>query len=610
MAHIFSRGGGVSPEGAYVPQVFNTPRAITASAVPINFKFKKEVEALKSRQSSSEWQPEAWDYYDLIGEIKYAANLIANPLSRINLYVGYIEDSSNVPSKIDQVENLDPDLVRDAQNLLLALETGNGGTSGVLRAAALNLFVVGEFYLVNEPARYGSSSRWQVRSVEEIVVNQGNSAGNSVYLKTRKDAKPQDYIKLPAKGYVARMWRNHPRFSDEADSSMRGILDICDELLLLSRAARASAKSRLNAGILYIPDGISASKEADSEDEDIESEIDSIEEELMNAFLDVVGDDTNGASVAPTILRGPEQFAQSIRHITIERPMDAQSVQRSEKLLDRILASLDIPLDVAKGLSGVKYSNAILIEEQLYKAHIEPLILMIVDSLTIGFLRHCLMQLGWEEEEVRRVCVWYDPSLITAKPSKSEAATTGYEMGIVSSEAWRRYNGFAETDQPGPLEKAQRLAESRGALSEPLTDALVKTMIPEEILKEVRAAQFEASGADGSALQNALGGNPAPAAPPTEQKAPPPDLLDDAVAPADPSEVPAEEGVAPQGLEESEEESLAKPTAEEVLPEEEASTEETPAEEAVEETVPEKPVRKTRKRKNPVQGAPEDLINP
>lgn len=572
MANLISRGEPQAVTASIEPKQFNTPRSITASAVPINMKLSKEVDALRERKNSSEWQSEAWDYYDLIGEIKYAANLIANPLSRINLYVGYIEDSANVPSKIKQVEGLDPDLIRDAENVLYALESGNGGTSGVLRAAALNLFIVGEFYLVKEPPRFGQSTgRFQVRSVEEVIANPGsNGKGNTVFLKTRKDAKPNDYIALPRNGYASRMWRNHPRFSDDADSSMRGVLDICDELLLLSRAARASAKSRLNAGILYIPDGISAAKEADTDDEDVESGIDSIEEELIEAILEPVGDDSSGAAVMPTILRGPEEYAQSIRHITIDRPMDVQSTQRSERLLERILAGLDIPLDVAKGLSGVKYSNAILIEEQLYKAHIEPLILMIVDSLTIGFLRYTLTRMGWTEDDVSRIVVWYDPSAITAKPSKSEAATTGFGMGIISGEAWRRYNGFAESDKPSPLESAQRLAESRGALSEPLTDALVKTMIPEDILQSVRQQQLEQSGPDGALLQQALGGPPAPSGgtpqQAVEQKAPPVEIGQE-ISSNDP----------------------------------EAQTEPTENEDEDE-------IKKVFK--NPVQGAPEDLIDP
>lgn len=537
MANIFNRGEReetIQSVSSAVP--YSAPRGLTASAVPIDMKQKREVEAMKDRKNGNEWQTEAWEYYDLVGEIKYASNLIANTLSRVNIYVGYVEDSANIPSKIKDLDGIDPELQKDAIDVLYALESGNGGTSGFLRSAALNLFIVGEFYLVKEPPRNAySTDRWQVRSVDEIIIAQGNGRSSGVSLKPSKSSQPKDYIYLPKNNYIARMWRNHPRFSDDADSSLKGLLDQCDELLLLSRAARASAKSRLNAGILFIPDGISAAKEADSDDEDIESEIDSIEEELIDAIMAPVADDTSAASVVPTIMRGPEAMGTAIRYITMERPMDAQAAQRAEKLLERILAGLDIPLDVAKGLSGVKYSNAILIEEQLYKAHIEPMLLMIVDSLTIGFLRPALVTMGWKPEDVERVVVWYDPSAITAKPSKSEAATTGFGLGIVSGEAWRRYNGFAESDKPSELESAQRLAESRGALSEQLTDALVKTMIPEDILNAVRADQFAQSDpASANALQQALGTGDG-----STQKAPPEDI-DGGSAPLPTSEAPSQ----------------------------------------------------------------------
>jgi hypothetical protein len=479
-------------------------------------KNKKEVDAISKRRTQDKWQEEAWEYYDLIGEIKYVANLISSQISRVNLYVGYVDKTSNVPSVIDDMKDLDPEFVQQANDILYMLESGNGGTAGLLRTAGLNLFVAGECWLVREPARYstGEPDRYQIRSVEEITATNGKI--KQVAIKPRRNAKPAEYVPLPPNGFATRIWRNHGRFSDEADSSLRGVLDVCDAILQLDRSAIAAAKSRMNAGMLFVPDGLSHAAQTDADmDPELAAEVDeSFEEELIAGLLTPVEDITSGATLVPTLVRGPADLGEKIRHIPFERSVDPQLNQLGKDLLDRLLSGLDVPKDIAHGMSSVKYSNAIIIEEQLYKAHIEPMILFIVDCLTIGFLRQALRAQGWPENLVNRVVVWYDPSAITAKPSKAEAAIALYNMKLLGGEAVLRANGFAPEDAPSELERVQRMAEERAAISDAMSETLLNTIIPEDVKNTAREQALAMSDpASANALQTALGGEPAPAAP-------------------------------------------------------------------------------------------------
>lgn len=513
---FFDKLPSSSATGALSPAVvsYNAPRVLTASAARVDMKNKKEVDAISKRRMQDKWQEEAWEYYDLLGEIKYVANLVASITSRVNLYVGYVDKTANVPSEISQIKKLDPEFVEDADNILYLLESGNGGSAGILRNAALNLFVAGECWLVKEPSKYEDGqmtpAKYQIRSVEEVTSTNGRQ--KQVALKPRRDSKPADYTLLPTDGFASRIWRNHPRFSDEADSSLRGILDICDALLQLDRAATAAAKSRMNAGVFFIPDGLSHAAQTDTEmgDDEVSNIVEeSFEEELMDGFMTPVDDITSGATLIPTMVRGPADLGEKLRHITFERGIDPQMNARAERLLERILGGLDIPKDVAAGMSSVKYSNAIIIEEQLYKAHIEPLILLIVDCLTIGFLRPALRKQGWDEDIVNRAVVWYDPSAITAKPSKAEAAVTLYGMKILGAEAVLRANGFTPEDAPTDLERVQRMAEERAAISDAMSETLLNTIIPDDIKNEARDAALAMSDpASANALNNALGGEP------------------------------------------------------------------------------------------------------
>lgn len=520
----------------------NAPRPITASAVRINLKEKREVEAVAERRQTDTWQDEAWDYYDYIPEVSSSANLVAGILSRINIYGGYITKTSAAPSDVSGVEAIDEETKKIIDDVLYLLESGKGGTSGMLRNAALNLFVAGECYLVREPARFsnGMQEKYQVRSVNEIVkvVKQRKS---TLAIRGRRDTKDEDTIDLPADGYITRIWRAHPRYSDEADASLRQLLETCDALLLMERAANARAKTMLPAGMLFIPDGISNGYQSDGEmqpeilDDDDEiaplsdDESESFEETLQRYLSSPLTDEASGGIVGPLVIRGAPELGEKIKYIDLSRPFDPNHNNLMQAKIDRILAGLDIPKDVAAGFASVKYSNAILIEEQLFKAHIEPMILMIVDSLTTAFLRPALLAQGIDPAIVNRCCVWYDPSAITAKPSRAEAATTGYGLGAISLDSWRRANGFSDGDAPTELERLQRFGMEKGMLNEATTEMVVNTLIPAEMQEQLRTTQLGNSDPNAvQALDEALGGTDmeplptgTPATPETPAEAPP-----------------------------------------------------------------------------------------
>lgn len=529
MASIFDRlDRKVEPVSPAVSaRTYSDVRPLTASAARINLSIKKDVENLEKLRQANKWQEDAWNYYDLVGELKFAANLLANVASRVRLYPAFIVDKDAIPSIIDDIEELDDELKKKANEALMLLASGNGGISGLLRDAALNLFVAGECFLVKEPAKLSTNEpeKWQIRSVSELIKvpyknPSDNKTGYTYAIKESKNAQPSDYIVLPPKNFMGRIWRTHPRFSADADSSLLGILELLDELLLNDKSARTTTRSRLGSGLLYLPDEIDNVAQFDGDISEDGEETptgetgESIAEELMESIIAPIKDEGSAAAAAPFILRGPGQYGDQIKLIKFERTFDPIVVKRGERVMERILAALDLPKDIVSGLANIKYSNAIVIEQSLYRAHVEPLILMIVDSLTEVFLRPVLRGLEFPEELISRVTVWYDAASTTAKPDKASAANTGYENKIVSGAAWRRENGFSETDAPTQLELAQQMAMSKGLMSEPVTEALLRTLVP-DILDKVRQDQLSISDpGSAAALSDALDPTttPAPAA--------------------------------------------------------------------------------------------------
>jgi len=491
------------------PVSYNYPRSLTAAASQVKVNDKGEFEQFKNRRAatSSAWQAEAWEYYDAIGEIKYAFNLVASVVSRIRIFAAAVDDPSQAPVPASESRIIEGRLAAAAERALSRLNSAYGGQPGLLRDAALNLAVAGECYLVQMPARKGSGEpeSWDIRSVDEIIADpRGNY--NVIGRREQQAGQGQSGGKPTSLGnnsFVGRIWRSHPRYSDEADSSIRGLLDLCAELLLLNRTFRATARSRLNAGALYLPDGLSVAAQGDPDypydSEDgigegftAEEAEDEFEEQLIDAMTTPIRDEESASAVVPLIIRGPAELGDAIKQFKFERSFDPALAERSDRVLERIMQGLDVPKDVVSGMANVKYSNALQIDESLYKAHIEPLMLLIVDALTVVYLRPYLLANGFTESEVNRITVWYDPSAVSTRNDRAADADMGFDRGAISFDSWRRAHGFSDQDAPTPNEVALRLLQSRAQITPDLTEAMLGVVSP-EIMKAIRAAQQSGS---------------------------------------------------------------------------------------------------------------------
>ena len=501
-----------------VPAVFSAPRALTAAAVQVKLEDKGEAEAFRSRRASSvhQWQTEAWEYYDAIGEIKYAFNLVGSVVSRIRLYTAIVEDPAETPVALKDSDKVDPDLAAAAKRALDRLDSAFGGQAGLLKDAALNLLVTGECYLVQMPERKGHqvAESWDIRSIDELKLGDRNQ----YLIIPRRDVQGTKTIVIPADAFVGRIWRSHPRYTDEPDSSLKGILDLCAELLLLNRTFRATARSRLNAGAMYLPDGLSVSSSPETdyqfEDEvDItnptpEEEEDEFEEQLIDAMTTPISDESSAAAVVPLLIRGPAELGDKIKLFKFERSFDPALAERSDRVLERILQGLDVPKDVITGLANVKYSNALQIDESLYKAHIEPLMLLIVDALTIVYLRPYLISIGYDPVEVEKLVIWYDPSAVSTRNDRAADADAGFDKMAISYGTWRHAHGFSDADAPSSTELALRMMIEKGAVTPELTEALLAVFSPEAMAAATGAQQAQSVAPLSPEIEQALSGEP------------------------------------------------------------------------------------------------------
>lgn len=474
------------------PRAYGAIRPLTAAAARVKISDKGEADRHIKRKKAAAWQAEAWEYFDMIGEIKYAFLLTGSVMSRMKLFVGYVDNPSDNPSRLEDVDDLPENYLAASQAHFQRLESGYGGLPGLLRDASINLCVPGECLLVQEHEKPASGipEKWTIRSTDEVEVDTSGNFGirSSSALKGQEGLDP-----LAPEAFVGRIWRPHARMHDDADSSMKALLDLCAELLLLNRTVRATAKSRLNAGALFIPDGLSVAAQPDVTDEDGDfetAEDDAFEQELIAAMTMPIQDEDSASAVVPLLIRGPGELGGQIKQFRFERSFDAALTERADRVLDRILQGLDIPKDIVTGLANVRYSNAIVIQESLYRTHIEPLTLLICDALTMIFMRPAMKAMDFPDDVIENTVIWYDPTDILTSADRAQHADVGFDKYLLSGNTWRATHGFAETDAPTGDELLNRIIIQRGMVTAELTEAVLAKIAPSSF-KEAREQALE-----------------------------------------------------------------------------------------------------------------------
>jgi hypothetical protein len=301
------------------------------------------------------WQQDAYAYVESIAEIGYAVNLKASTLAECRL-----RPEMRIPDTDEWADTDDPRVLR----ILRAFKPPAGEQSSILKECALHWDIAGESYLVGTPVKdeIGRSQGflWEFLSPIEIRVENNGKAIRNAWGGSRGKGE------VPIDAYIARMHHRDARYSERADSPMRRVLPICRELVLLTQMVDAVAKSRLPAGLFYIPNEFSFGPTNEFEQGDnAATGYDQFEENLRNHLGAPIEDRSAAASQYPLMMRGPAfiKDGQGGSHpakdlmglVNLGRDLDLVFMQLRTEALARLAAGLDIPPEVISGKSGLSH---------------------------------------------------------------------------------------------------------------------------------------------------------------------------------------------------------------------------------------------------------------
>lgn len=412
----------------FTSQVMATPRATVAAATRLTM---RRGDDHKPPRDDTGWQRKAWLWYDTIGEYRFACSWVGNLLSRAILYV---------------TEDGVPTTNTDAIAAMESLFGGVDGQREMLRQLGIQFTVAGEAYIVGEDGGDDPGDKWWVVAASEI-----SKQGDSWKIGKRGVDDP----------LVMRLWRPHPRVNNKPDAPSRAVLPILSEIDGLTKHVAAQIDSRLaGAGILLLPDGISFATSAthDGESSGITNELDPFLEELMQTMMTAIKEREDPSALVPILLQAPGEHLDKVRHLIFSTTLDEQAIALRSEAIRRLALGMDMPPEVLTGTGEINHWGAWQVEEASIKAHTEPLLHVITDSLSSGYLRPYLEE-TMSEEEARRFTIVADTSAMRLRPNRSKEAIELYDRAALSKEAMVRENGFDVADIMDEQEREQFFTE-------------------------------------------------------------------------------------------------------------------------------------------------------
>lgn len=408
--------------------------------------------ATRGRASSDgNWQEDAWEMYDLVGEVRFITNLLANQMSKARFYVGTIADNPT-----------DPPVPTEDETLKQALEAIGDGPSGftqLIKRLGINLQIPGDAYLCGIPkwllprstaqrpeegaAIVLDDLEWHALSVTEVSLDNDDikiSLGEATEEKV--EANVDDL-------FAIRVWNPHPRRFWEADSATRSSLPVLRELVGLTMHISAQIDSRLaGAGVLLAPASAAAAVKRMMQLPEDGPE-DPFTDSLIQSMMTPIQDRSNASAYVPLVWTVPDASEPHFRFMSFAKELDSQAKEMRDESIRRYALGADAPAELLLGMGGMNHWGAWLVQEDTVRAHLEPPVALIADAITVQYIRPIMRDLGsYSDEQIDNTLVWYEVDHLIVKANQREDADKAHAAGVISDEAYRDALGFGEEDAP------------------------------------------------------------------------------------------------------------------------------------------------------------------
>lgn len=407
-------------------------RALTAAAAKLQGRDSETY-----RRMSEPWQLRALSYYDVIGEIRFASQFYAKLLSKVRYY----------PARQLPDDRKEPITDGAPVEILHKIQDPGGGRSRLQYDYGRMMFVTGEGVLFGDRLD-SEEERWRFLWKDEV-----RRRDDGMYERVRYDKQP---FSPPQVGQAYRLWTPHPRHSDMPDSPLHSVMDIAEELIILTAAVRATAVSRMTNGVFILPSELSPNQYGVPDDDDYIGDEDPETSVLMSDYIEhataqIENPGTAEAALGFT-LEGAYEYVDRIRWMATHDPQtDYMEKELRTEAVRRLALGLDFPPEFLLGMTDANHWTARQVVYDMWRSYGTPVAERFADDLADVYLRPALREEGYADWQ--NVVIDYDDSRVVIPPDRTEDADKALDRIAISFEGYRKMKGIDEDMAPSEDEK-------------------------------------------------------------------------------------------------------------------------------------------------------------
>lgn len=408
-----------------------------------------------------DWQADAWDMLDLVGELRYYVGWRSSSASRVRLIASELDPDTGLPT--GECEN---DRVNE---IAKAIAGGPLGQGQLLKRGTECLTVPGEFWvaiIIND----SGEEQWVVLTADEI-----KRKGQDVEITLPDGSKHEIDT---SRDTMFRVWNPRPRKASDADSPVRSTLDSLREIVRTTKTISNASKSRLiGNGVVFVPQEMSlppvsplSSGPGESEGDESRPAVQQLQELLWQVANTAYDDEDSMAALIPMFATVPGDQVKNVSHLKFDNSVTDIAIKTRNDAIARLAMGLDVSPERLLGLgTNSNHWTAWAIGDEDVRLHIVPPVEVICNALTDQVLSRMLVAEGIPNPE--KYVLWHDASVLTADPDKTDEATNAFDRGAITAEAYREFLGLGDTGYDlSTLEGWQEWAKDRVSVDPALSD--------------------------------------------------------------------------------------------------------------------------------------------
>lgn len=419
----FGRGKAIEPIAS---------NSLIASAVRLGL----SEDAWKGYRFTDEaWQKAAWDFYDTIPQLHQSVEYIGAAASMVRIFVAEVDENGIRQGEVFE----DPEIASLADNLF----GGPANKAEMLRAIAESLTVAGEVFILGKAARGSMGDMWWTAAPSEVR-RQGSIVYVNMGRATREELNPGSDL-------IIRAWTPHPRRFYLADSPVRGLLGLLQEMADMQLFIRGQLNSRIaNAVVWLVPSELSVPR---GDDDPVT--IDDIYEQFNEVVTSNLEGRGTAAQFAPIIFQLPTSSLEAMKGndpIRFESPLSEQAIELRKEQQEKLAIGMNVPVEIQVGGREMNHWSIWWAGEEFIIKTVQPMFNRIVDALTTAYLIPALKKMG---RDISRFTYWYDTAPLANSANKLDDTLNLYRERIVGKEVVRREGNFNDADAMSEDEQDQ-----------------------------------------------------------------------------------------------------------------------------------------------------------